>query len=230
MTVDPNLGQLELAATHLGSLMDELVLVGGCVTGLLITDAGAAPIRATVDVDLVLEAVTYPEYAAFERRLRAHGFAQRGDPDDPICRWHHGALIVDVIPVGGFLGFTNEWYSSAVETKVSATLPSGRSIHHVDAPHFLGTKLAAFKSRGADDAVMSHDAEDVVLVVDGRPQILAEVAAAPVALRTHIADGISMLLDDRLFMDGFEGYFDRTIAAERAKLITGRLSTLANRS
>lgn len=56
---DPNLAQLEEAAAKLGELLDELVLVGGCAAGLLVTDPGSSPIRPTEDVDLLVEATTY---------------------------------------------------------------------------------------------------------------------------------------------------------------------------
>lgn len=39
---DPNIEMLRKAAGLLGNLADELVFVGGCVTGLLITDKAAA--------------------------------------------------------------------------------------------------------------------------------------------------------------------------------------------
>jgi hypothetical protein len=55
---DPNLELLQEAATRLEDLLDELVLVGGCAAGLLVTDPGSSPIRPTEDVDLVVEAAT----------------------------------------------------------------------------------------------------------------------------------------------------------------------------
>jgi hypothetical protein len=36
-----------MAVARLGDLRDELVFLGGCATGLLITDRGAPPIRMT---------------------------------------------------------------------------------------------------------------------------------------------------------------------------------------
>lgn len=56
--------------------MDETVLVGGCATGLLVTDTGAAPIRPTLDVDLVVDVVHYQDIHAFDAKLRARGFTQ----------------------------------------------------------------------------------------------------------------------------------------------------------
>jgi hypothetical protein len=45
---DPNLDQLIAAADALRPLLAELVFVGGCVTGLLITDEAAGHPRATI--------------------------------------------------------------------------------------------------------------------------------------------------------------------------------------
>jgi hypothetical protein len=49
--VDPNLALLELIAAALGPLRERFVFVGGCTTGMLLTDIAAAPVRATRDVD-----------------------------------------------------------------------------------------------------------------------------------------------------------------------------------
>ena len=68
MTRDPNLSKIELIAAALGPLCGQLVFVGGCSVGLLITDA-APPVRVTFDVDLVarvsaLRTRTEPDSAA----------------------------------------------------------------------------------------------------------------------------------------------------------------------
>jgi len=223
---DPNLARLEEAAVRLGSLLDETVLVGGCATGLLVTDPGASPIRPTVDVDLVVDIVHYQDFHAFETKLRARGFTQGLRMDEPICRWWHGDLRVDVMPVGGFLGFTNPWYSSAVAHCVTAKLPSGRVLRHIDAPHFVATKLIAFEHRGAHDPVTSHDAEDIVLVLDGRESIEVEIARAEGALQRQVARGIKRLVEDDLFMEALEGFFERSVAVERARMVTERMQRL----
>jgi hypothetical protein len=49
----PNLDLLELMAAKLRPLLPEVAFVGGCTTGLLVTDPGAAPVRVTRDVDVI---------------------------------------------------------------------------------------------------------------------------------------------------------------------------------
>lgn len=51
---NPNLEILMLAIEQLGELADDMVFLGGCATGLLITDSAAPPIRVTKDVDAII--------------------------------------------------------------------------------------------------------------------------------------------------------------------------------
>lgn len=55
---NPNLEILMLAVDQLGPLCNEIVFLGGCTTGLLITDPAAPPIRETKDIDVIVEVTT----------------------------------------------------------------------------------------------------------------------------------------------------------------------------
>jgi len=48
-----NLELLISAAVKLEELTEQMVLLGGCATGLLITDPATPPIRVTRDVDAI---------------------------------------------------------------------------------------------------------------------------------------------------------------------------------
>ena len=50
---NPNFQLLVDAAKLLRPILGELVFVGGCATGLLITDKAAADVRPTYDVDAI---------------------------------------------------------------------------------------------------------------------------------------------------------------------------------
>ena len=52
---NPNLDMLERAVAQLGDLAADLILVGGCSTGFLITDPAAPAPRPTKDVDTIVE-------------------------------------------------------------------------------------------------------------------------------------------------------------------------------
>lgn len=67
---NPNLDILETVVQLLGPLVDEVVFLGGCATGLLLTDVAAPPIRATQDVDVITEVTTLQAYHRLAERLR----------------------------------------------------------------------------------------------------------------------------------------------------------------
>ncbi|WP_428605005.1 hypothetical protein [Sedimenticola sp.] len=182
---NPNLEIIELAVTRLGALAEEMVFVGGCATGLLITDVAAPPIRVTRDVDTIVQVATLAEYLQLSDRLRQLGFREDTSEGAPLCRWITQGVILDVMPTdGSILGFSNRWYAQAVEHAVRMALPSGKSIRMVSAPYFLISKLEAFDGRGQGDYLMSHDIEDVVAVLDGRSELIDEVAAVdPLLIR-----------------------------------------------
>ena len=48
-----NIEKLEQAVKLLEELADDVVFVGGCATGILITDPAAPTVRGTIDVDVI---------------------------------------------------------------------------------------------------------------------------------------------------------------------------------
>jgi predicted nucleotidyltransferase len=212
---NPNLAILEMAVQALGELTDSLVFVGGCATGLLVTRIRANQIRVTEDVDVIAQVATIAEYHGVESRLASRGFKHDTSPDAPICRWIGGEITLDLMPSQpGVLSFHNRWYPLAVSAANRVALPSGRSIKLIPAPVFVATKLEAFKGRGNGDFLASHDLEDVVTVVDGRPALMDELRGAPEELRTYIAMEISSLLRTPQFLDALPGYLPGDSASQ----------------
>lgn len=226
---DPNLPLLESVVRSLGPLRDRFVFVGGCTTGLLVTDMAAAPVRATVDVDVIVEVLTLADYHALERELEQAGFAHDRSPEAPVCRWVVGNCLLDVMPTDErVLGFGNRWFSEALRTAESARLPSGQVIRLVTPPLFLATKLEAFRVRGREDFLASHDLEDIVTVLDGRPELLSEVQASASSLRAYITSEIGALLQNPSFIQAIPGHLAGDEASQaRAPMIRERLRDLS---
>ena len=148
---DPNLAQLVACAAKLEPLLDKIAFVGGCVTGLLITDPASAPVRPTLDVGVIVEVASYAEFTVLEQRLRQLGFRETQKQGTPVCRWVHGDLLLDFIPVDpSILGFTNRWYRPALAEARRVSIGI-REIRVITAPYFLATKLEAFYGRGRND-------------------------------------------------------------------------------
>jgi hypothetical protein len=226
-----NLLILEDAATKLQDLLKEVVFVGGATLGLLISDPGAAPVRVTLDVDVIVEILSYIEYVAFSERLRERNFNEDDSPGAPLCRWGQGDLILDVMPLDkSVLGFSNRWYGDAHKFAEDIELPSGITIRAINAPYFLATKFEAFRQRGQRDFYSSRDLEDIVSVIDGRESLRNEIAEAEPSVQEFLANEIQQLLKESQFLSALPGYLlpDESSQQRLPDLLT-KLKLLSNR-
>jgi hypothetical protein len=65
---------------------------------MLVTDVAVAVVRATRDVDVIVEVLTPTNYHALERVLEKAGFSHGRSPKAPICRWIVRTSVLDVMP------------------------------------------------------------------------------------------------------------------------------------
>lgn len=206
---NPNLDLLKIAAQQLRPLLEEVVFVGGCMIGLLITDEAAPDVRATIDVDIIAEITSYIDLTIFSDRLRNLGFAEDMDKDAPTCRWKKGSTKLDVMPLDEtILGFSNRWYKPAMDQSQQLEIEKDLHIRAITAPYFCATKLEAFKSRGNGDYLASHDLEDLITVIDGRPELLSELEAAPADVRIYISNTFDNLLKIDDFINALPGHIN----------------------
>lgn len=226
---DPNLPYLILVADALGeTLRNEMVFVGGSAAGLLLTDPAAEDIRATKDVDAVVEATTLSQFYRVEQKLPARGFV-RDEDSGVICRWKHcdTGVQFDLMPVDPtVLGFANRWYPEAVRTANRVQLREGLVIRLISAPAFIATKLEAFVDRGRRDFLSSHDLEDVLIVFDGRPELVEELSRASRTLHEAVGTEIALLIANPDFLDSLPGLLaDST----RAQVVEERMRVAAKK-
>jgi len=198
---DPNIKILYAAVKQLGKLADEVVFVGGCVTGLLITDTAAPPVRMTKDVDVIVQISTQSDYRTFTKQLRKCGFKEDSRPDAPICRWIGNGVILDVMPTDeSIIGFSNRWYQSAFDYANKIQIGGNLSIRLITAPYFLMTRFDAFDSRGNGDYHSSHDIEDIVTVLDGHTEIVEDVANADEFITIVLLKRMRQILNKKNFI------------------------------
>ncbi len=228
MPLDPNLERIELVAAALGPLREQLVFVGGCAAGLLISDPAATPIRATLDVDLVVQVTALTAYHQMEKEFVRLGFRRDMTTEAPICRWVYRNIEVDLMPTQPeIIGFANRWYPLAMATARDFALPSGVRIRLINAPEFLGTKFEAFAGRGKGDLLASHDLEDIINVIAGREQLFDEIRQASQDLRAYLSQECGKLLA----MRDFDYYVPAMILGDtdggQAELVLDRLRAIA---
>ena len=226
---NPNLRLLKQAAKLLIPVLDELVFVGGCTTGLLISDEGASGVRSTVDVDAITEITSYADYVNFSERLRKLGFSEDTSDDAPVCRWINGDTTLDVMPLDeAIMGFSNRWYRPALESAQRYQLEPDLHIRVVTPVYFCATKIEAFKGRGKNDYLSSHDLEDLIMVVDGRPELLNEVRRATDDVRSYIAQVITQMLKTSSFIEALPGYLLPDSASQsRISIVLERLDEIS---
>jgi predicted nucleotidyltransferase len=178
-------------AHAMGDLREQVVFVGGCATGLLITQPWVADARPTEDVDAIVEVASLASYHALANELMQRGFKQTMADNTPPFRWYWNRMQLDLVPLDEkILGFANRWYKPGFETAVNSTLLNDMQLRHLSAPYFTATKLEAFKDRGNNDVYLSHDLEDIISVVDGREELLGELMAAPAQVREFAGAGV----------------------------------------
>jgi len=126
---DPNRAHFESVVRLLAPMLDELVFVGGCTTGLFITDPAAGGIRPTKDVDAIVDVTSYAKYTALAEQPRALGLSEDTTPGAPLCRWRHGHQIIDVMPTDAtVLGFSLRlWVTSPLRRTTCAHTLASRS-------------------------------------------------------------------------------------------------------
>ena len=226
---------IEAAARALGpELLDEVAFLGAAAMPLW-TEPAAPPWRPTNDVDVVVEVVSLIDYYRLGDRLKSHGFQE--DPHArEICAWRHAPsdLRIDVMPTeAAILGFTNRWYGEALRTAVAVELPSGIVIRAVAPPYLLATKIEAFKGRGkaADgelDYLGSRDFGDIVALIDGRAELVDEVAAADGPLREYIKVELTRMREHFRFDGGVSAHLLPDWASQaRSTLVVERVERMS---
>jgi len=216
-------------ATALGpDVLSKVAFVGGCTTGLHITDElSRESVRLTHDVDLVVSIAGMAQWSDFQAKMHKKGF-KVSMQQEKICTLMLGDLEVDFLPDDeALLGFSSRWYMLGLASAIPYKLNSEVSIQLLSPAFFLGTKLEAYQGRGNNDPLASHDVEDVLNIFNGRDDIASEVKAAPEELQQYIKEVICELLDHDLFQYAVDSAANGDEL--RAEIIFERLEHVAGR-
>lgn len=217
---------LVIVARALGKdLLKEVAFLGGCTTGLLLTDkVSKEAVRYTDDVDLVTHVIGYPDWIKFRERIKERGFEESME-DNVICRMRLNGLIVDFMPDDEkILNFTNRWYSQALERATNYELEDNLTIQLITPVFFVATKLEAYRGRGNNDLLQSRDIEDILNVFDGRAELVNEIKQASTDVQKYISEEIGQLFEQ----PDFEYAVQSTAQgqSDREKLIFDRLEAI----
>jgi predicted nucleotidyltransferase len=220
---------IDAAAEALGPLWSDVVFLGGASIHLWVSDPAAPATRATNDVDVISAVGGKVGYYKLGERLRERGFSEASD-SPVICRWHHSetGLVLDVMPAdANVLGFSNKWYDRAIAMSVELSLSNGMKIRAATPPSIVATKLAAWHGRGNNDMLGSLDLHDVLVLIDGRKELIAEIDQEPV-LSHYISNELAALRSDPYFIylteSALHGY--GALIVQRAEEVRRRIEAI----
>jgi predicted nucleotidyltransferase len=220
---------IETAAAALGPLLSDVVFLGGATVHLWISDRAAPATRATNDVDVISAVVGKAGYYKLGERLRERGFSEASD-STVICRWNHvkTGLALDVMPTDEqVLGFSNRWYEHAIATSVELSLSDRKKIRAATPPSIVATKLAAWHGRGNNDMLGSLDLHDILVLIDGREELIAEINEEP-TLSRYVSEELAELRSNPYFTylaeSALHGY--GMLIAQRAEEVHRRIEAI----
>lgn len=203
-----NLVRIKAVNDLLGDLRDKFVFVGGATVSLY-SDRMAMEVRPTDDIDILIELLSYTEYAALEEKLRAIGFVNDIE-SGVICRYKIQGIIVDVMPTSEDpLGFSNKWYPDGHKNAIDYVIDETNIVKIFSAPYFIASKLEAFKGRGKNDGRTSTDFEDIVFVFENRSTIWSELTNTSNELQQYFKYEFKQLLNNIFFEEWIDSHVDR---------------------
>ncbi|RAP36648.1 hypothetical protein B1207_07535 [Legionella quinlivanii] len=193
------------AATLLKDLNEQVVYVGGRIVGLLITDVIEDDVRPTYDIDVALDLGTTDIVAHYslQRKLESLGLKPEGNIN---CRYLFEHIIIDVIYTKGTLqGINSNWYQAGFDNAIEISIKD-KKIKILNAVYFIATKLEAFTDRAFrdNDYWDCKDLEDVVNVINGRPELLIELKNSPHDVVDFISGYFKKLMEDPRWLDAIK--------------------------
>ena len=162
-----NITRIKAVHNILTQLDEKIAFVGGATVSLY-ANREVFEVRPTDDVDVILEILSYKDRSNLEKRLREVGFIHDIE-SGVLCRYQIKGITVDIMPTDdASIGFKNIWYPDGHEQAVLHKIDEQHEVYILTAPHFIATKLEAFKDRGNKDGRLSTDFEDINFVLENR--------------------------------------------------------------
>lgn len=203
--VKQNKEALYQAATLLKDLNEQVVYVGGRIVGLLITDLIEDDVRPTYDIDVALDLgkTDIVAHYSLQKKLQSLGFKPDGNVN---CRYVLDDFMIDVMYTDGALqGINSNWYQAGFDNALEIQIKD-KKIKILNAVYFIATKLEAFTDRAYknDDYWDCKDLEDIINVINGRPELLVEIMNSPKDVVQFISGYFKKLIEDPKWLEAIK--------------------------
>lgn len=205
--VKQNNEALYKAATLLKDLNEQVVYVGGRIVGLLITDSIEDDVRPTYDIDVALDLgrTDVVAHYSLQKKLESLGFKPDGNVN---CRYVLDDFMIDVMYTDGALqGINSNWYQAGFDNAIEIQIKD-KKIKILNAVYFIAIKLEAFTDRAYknNDYWDCKDLEDIINVINGRPELLVEIMNSPKDVVQFISGYFKKLIEDPKWLEAIKAW------------------------
>lgn len=199
----PQFGKFIQLAQQIPSALPHLVFVGGVTLPLYFTEPSAYTVRPSHELDAIVNLPSRLDFLQLEARMTEQGARHVSPPDALPSRWEVGSIRLNLIPFyTESMGFLNRWHEEGAFHAQSLPIMDIHRIKIFTPAYYLAAKIDAFRQRGEQHFRYSKDFEDIVALLDHRPEIVEEVQSAFYEVRAYIQGHITGWLSDPYMIEG----------------------------
>ena len=207
MEFPESIEKIEVVNKALKELGLNPLFVGGATLPFYLPELYWPKVRATDDVDVVVELITRKNLYDFEESLREAGFRNDTREEAPVCRWLYNGISVDIMsPDEKVMGFSNKWYREGLKESILLQKPFPEA-RVLSLPYFIASKLEAFEGRGKKDYQASHDLEDIISILEtySDSPLFHDFKGLNKDLAKYIESRLNLLMQESDFIDTLPG-------------------------
>lgn len=219
---------LETVAAAFDDWLNQVVFIGGATLGLFASTPGAGTRRPTQDIDCLVNAPGRAFLYEWDQHLPKRGFVKLDPAAQPAFFWRYEGIQVHLLPpYPEMLGFENRWFEEGLFHATYHRLPSGRRIRTFTPVYFLATKLEALCHRGWDDLRSSEDFEDILFLIENRPELSHEIQQAFHEVRSYVQKRLQDLLHHADWEEGLHWALAHEANSARVSRLMESMRSLA---
>ncbi|MEO0473028.1 MAG: hypothetical protein AAF206_25665 [Bacteroidota bacterium] len=177
------------------------VFYGSAALAIYATSQAAPEIRSNRTVDCVLGRLALLDQQMPTQSMKQSAFELK-KREGLITHWTYADIPLRLLLCRN-AAFVDQyrWLAEGLDYAESHEI-DGQSIRIYSPAYFLAAKMEAFDKEGKYDYRYSEDFEDILYLLDNRPEIVMEVNAAFYEVRTYIQGQFSLYLADPYLEEG----------------------------
>lgn len=201
--LDNSYSLIEKVAQGFGDLNKKVFYLGGSTLSLYVSKYAAAQNRVVGEVDCILGSLALNDYFQWEEWLTERGFVKEEAINHFQHRWRYEGIPVNILArTRETLAYKYRWLDEGIFHAQSYPIAEGLSIRSFTPAYFIAAKIESFLNKAKGDFRTSEDFEDLMFVLDNRPQIVEELCQSFYEVRNYIQQYFMRFLKDPTLEEG----------------------------